>query len=103
MTVDPVAFVVATLPPGVLVLATGVALEVRSVRRPAGRRSVWGGRLFYFGFALMALVPGLGMAVGVVAGWLQVLALFGSAFAVLYGGGVLYGLRLNWDNPWRGP
>jgi hypothetical protein len=94
-----VPFVLATMAPGLVLIAAGIVLIVRG--RP-GRPSIEAGRLFYLGFALVMLVPGVGIAANVVTGALLAPALLGAVVPILFGGGVLYGLRLHWNDPWRG-
>jgi hypothetical protein len=87
----------ALFTPGVATLTFGVALLIRSRKSV----SIWGARLFYLGFALMFLLPGLGIAALTLLGQLLLPALFGAAFAIMTGFGVLYGLRIHWANPMR--
>jgi hypothetical protein len=84
---------------GVMVLALAVGVAIRS--KPGGP-SVWAGRMFYLGFGLMMLGPGLGVVGAVALGKMMWPALLGAVVLMLFGGGVLYGLRLNWNDPWRG-
>ena len=96
---NPLPFIVATMAPSVVVFAVAIVLMVRG--KP-GSPSVWAGRTWYLGLALMMLLPGLGLAASVASGVLMWPALVGAAVPLLIGGGILYGLRLNWDDPWRG-
>jgi hypothetical protein len=94
---DKYLLMFALFTPGVAILGLGVALLIRSRKTV----SLWGGRLFYLGFALMFLLPGLGIAALTLLGQLLLPALLGGLFAILIGSGVLYGLRIHWANPMR--
>jgi hypothetical protein len=96
---DPIAFVVVTMAPGIVVVATAIVLVLRAKPGPP---SVLAGRIWYLGWALIMLLPGFGIALSVARGVLMRPALIGAAVPLLIGGGILYGLRLNWDQPWRG-
>lgn len=96
--VDSISFVLMAATPGIVVLVIAVILLVRSRQND----TLWGTRLLYMGTALMMFVPGIAITALVLIGRLQVPALFGALVMILFGSGILYGLRLHWANPWHG-
>ncbi|HEX7472007.1 MAG TPA: hypothetical protein VF323_02915 [Candidatus Limnocylindrales bacterium] len=98
---DPWAFVLAVMAPGIVVSAAALVVLVRtSIRRRMP--SVLGLRLFYLGLGLMNLVPGIAMIAAVLVGRLMWPAAIGGFVPILIGSGILYGLRLWWDDPAHG-
>jgi hypothetical protein len=99
--VDPLAFALAVTAPGIAVTAWALVLLVRTSIR-SRMPSVWGLRLFTLGLGLMNLVPGVAIIAAVLVGQLMWPAALGGLMAILLGSGILYGLRLRWDDPAHG-
>ncbi len=98
---DPMTFAVSVSVPGIVIVAAGTVLLARaSMRRLAP--SVRGLRLFYLGLALLLLVPGIAIIAAVLVGRLMWPAALGALVPILMGSGLLYGLRLWWDDPAHG-
>jgi hypothetical protein len=93
--VDKIALTLGMMSPGITLMVVAFVLIVRS--RKTG--SLWGARLFYLGFALLFLGPGLVIGTLALIGQMQLPALFAGAWAILLGCGALYSLRLHWDDP----
>jgi hypothetical protein len=99
--VDPLLITVAVMAPGIAVMAPGVVLLSRTgLRRQAS--SVWGLRLFYLGLSLMFLVPGAAAILAVMVGRLMSPSAVAAVVLILLGSGILYGLRMWWNDPARG-
>jgi hypothetical protein len=99
--VDPLAFTLAVTTPGIAVTAAAMVLLVRTSIR-SRMPSVWGLRLLYLGLGLMNLVPGVAIIAAVLVGRLMWPAALGGLVGALLGSGILYGLRLWWDDPAHG-
>jgi hypothetical protein len=99
--VDPLPFTLAVTAPRIAVMALGVVLLARA-SIPRHTSSVWGLRLFYLGLGLLNLVPGVAVIAAVLVGRLMWPAAFAALVLILLGSGVLYGLRVWWNDPARG-
>ena len=84
--------------PGIVLVVAGAALLIGAQGRPELR--IPAGRLFYAGLGLLILLPGVAILVGVMVGLLRWPALIAAIAALPMGAGILYGLRIHWDNPW---